>query len=375
MADDKPGSSDLKAAFVFVKHGDPPPTEWMAAHPGWVKFPATLVPRPAGSARPGRAYLPVPGAEPGSVESGTARPVAMGAPMVQRPGLRNRGRPPRFPGRFGGEEGQGPREDPVAAYLRVTESLAAMGLVEPVTAWRGRHPHGAHKGARAAAPPTVPTAPPPDLNADLHLSAEGHAFIFREETQGHLDRTKHPYWPGSKSGVTLGAGYDFKFRLREQIVEDLTRLGVDPATARKLSVAGATKGGKGQPIRLGLSGPAAEKFVTDHAEDLDLNEEKQRLLLLFVIAEYEKDVRNHVKVKLSQDEFDALVSFDMSRGHTRLAEIADLLNSGQRAEAISSLRHFDDQRDAGLASRRQAEADIMMFGFGQTGAGTTGNGP
>lgn len=159
MADDKPGSSDLKAAFVFVKHGDPPPTEWMAAHPGWVKFPATLVPRPAENARPGRAYLPVPGAEPRSVESGTARPVAMGAPMVQRPGLRNRGRPPRHPGRFGPDDGHGAREDPVAAYLRVTESLAAMGLVEPVVAWRGRHPHGAHTGARAAAPPAVPTAP------------------------------------------------------------------------------------------------------------------------------------------------------------------------------------------------------------------------
>lgn len=174
--------------------------------------------------------------------------------------------------------------------------------------------------------------------------------------------------------MTLGAGYDFKFRLREQIVEDLTRLGVDPATARKLSVAGATKGGKGQPVRLGLSGPAAEKFVNDHAEDLDLNEEKQRLLLVFSIAEYEKDVRRRVKIKLSQDEFDALVLFDLSRGRGSLEKVAKLLNSGQRAEAISRLRHFDDSLGAGFTSRRQAEADMMLRPH-QLGAGTTGSVP
>jgi hypothetical protein len=43
----RPASSgDLSAAFSFVPHGDPEPTEWMAAHPGWIRIPATLVPRP-----------------------------------------------------------------------------------------------------------------------------------------------------------------------------------------------------------------------------------------------------------------------------------------------------------------------------------------
>jgi hypothetical protein len=47
MADDdrSSGSDTLEVPFVFVKHGDPEPTEWMARHPGWVKFPATMVPR------------------------------------------------------------------------------------------------------------------------------------------------------------------------------------------------------------------------------------------------------------------------------------------------------------------------------------------
>jgi hypothetical protein len=39
------GSYDLQAAFIFVKHGDPPPLDWMAAHPGWIKIPAVMIPR------------------------------------------------------------------------------------------------------------------------------------------------------------------------------------------------------------------------------------------------------------------------------------------------------------------------------------------
>lgn len=42
-----PASSNcLRVPFVFVPHGAPKPVEWMAAHPGWVSFPATFRPRP-----------------------------------------------------------------------------------------------------------------------------------------------------------------------------------------------------------------------------------------------------------------------------------------------------------------------------------------
>jgi hypothetical protein len=48
---------DLNAPFLFVRHGDPLPNEWMARHPGWVKFPATMVPR--GSRSSGSAPNPM----------------------------------------------------------------------------------------------------------------------------------------------------------------------------------------------------------------------------------------------------------------------------------------------------------------------------
>ena len=35
----------LVVPFVFVPRGHPPPTEWLAAHPGWIRFPATMIPR------------------------------------------------------------------------------------------------------------------------------------------------------------------------------------------------------------------------------------------------------------------------------------------------------------------------------------------
>ena len=55
MTDDpasrKPGFGDLESPFLFVPHGAPEPTEWMRKHPGWVKFPATFVPRPPAAVR------------------------------------------------------------------------------------------------------------------------------------------------------------------------------------------------------------------------------------------------------------------------------------------------------------------------------------
>lgn len=362
MADDKPGGSDLKTAFVFVKHGDPPPTEWMAAHPGWVKFPATLVPRPAENARPGRASLPVPGAEPGSVESGTARPVSVGAPMVQRPGLRNRGRPPRFPGRFGGEEGQEPREDPVAAYLRVTELLAAMGLVEPVAAWRAKEAQEAPATGVVLASVTASTG----VNAGLHVSAEGAEFIFRKETENNLSVTSRTHFPGYFSGVTLGPGYDFKFRSRDQIARDLIQIGIDPDTAKTLSAAG--KLDKNTPDRQGkavdaasegLHGPAARKFAEQHASDVRLTDRQQNALLVLALPQYEEEVRRKIQVQLNQNEFNALVSFDYSREFTRFSAIADLLNKGRRKEAIDMLEHYDDDKGAGFSIRRVEEAAMM----------------
>ena len=44
--DDGDGPDELRVPFVFVPTGAPDPVEWMARHPGWVRFPATFKPHP-----------------------------------------------------------------------------------------------------------------------------------------------------------------------------------------------------------------------------------------------------------------------------------------------------------------------------------------
>jgi len=47
MAGQAEKTGDLVMPFVFVPSGGAPPAEWLAAHPGWVRIPARMVPRAA----------------------------------------------------------------------------------------------------------------------------------------------------------------------------------------------------------------------------------------------------------------------------------------------------------------------------------------
>ncbi len=55
MAGQADKSGDLVMPFLFVPSGGAPPSDWLAAHPGWVRIPARLVPRAAAGAAAGAA--------------------------------------------------------------------------------------------------------------------------------------------------------------------------------------------------------------------------------------------------------------------------------------------------------------------------------
>jgi hypothetical protein len=81
MPDDTsaPHSDDLHLPWIFVPHGAPEPTEWMAEHPGWIKIPATMVPRGSGNRGLGRRSTSLPPVTLGTTATGLAAPGLIGS--------------------------------------------------------------------------------------------------------------------------------------------------------------------------------------------------------------------------------------------------------------------------------------------------------
>jgi len=93
--------------------------------------------------------------------------------------------------------------------------------------------------------------------------------------------SRKPHWPGGASGVTIGRGYDMKFRTRDEIRSDLTAAGVSRRATRKLS--------KGA----GLEGRKASRFA-HRKRRLVLTAAQQNLLFEQVYRWYEMETQRLV---------------------------------------------------------------------------------
>lgn len=98
-----------------------------------------------------------------------------------------------------------------------------------------------------------------------------------------------------------------------------------------------------------------------------IDEAQAGILLLRDVAASEKTVRQHVKVPLSQGQFDALVSFvfNLGRGNFRTSALLRKLNAGDYAGAANELPrwvHAGGLRLPGLVRRREAERNLFMGG-------------
>lgn len=188
----------------------------------------------------------------------------------------------------------------------------------------------------------------------LTLSEKGFAFIYRHEAGPGSNRLYHP---SSDSGVTLGPGYDMGSRRAAQIVAQLTRIGVSQEVAQKVSAAA------------GLSGIKAEAFVKDNQDLVSLTDIQQQQLLRTLLPSCMKTVSEVVSVKITQDQFDALVSLDFNIGPDNFGDgnpVVDYLNQGDSAKAAGSFwiwRRSGKEISAGLVQRRKSEA--LYFNSGQ----------
>lgn len=95
---------------------------------------------------------------------------------------------------------------------------------------------------------------------------------------------------------------------------------------------------------------------------MKITEEEADKLLAEDLSRVEYDVRKYIKVDLTQNEFDALVSFHFNTGKLKTGTIDDKINAGDKEGAMQTLLQYDHaggEQLRGLTRRRKAEK--LMF--------------
>lgn len=200
--------------------------------------------------------------------------------------------------------------------------------------------------ARTQPLPHVPSRPA----SGQHISQNGLQFIFTHESLAGV--SNHLHWPGGASGVTLGAGYDMKTRTAPSIANDMTAIGLDAATAKKISGGASLVSGE------------AKKFAVDNKMLVNLTSQQETRLLTNTVPQYEAIVKSKITVDLLQHEYDALVSFAYNPGG-RFQTVANHINQGQVAEAMKSIKLAVTSKGVvmkGLVNRRNDEVALYLYG-------------
>jgi lysozyme len=107
--------------------------------------------------------------------------------------------------------------------------------------------------------------------------------------------------------------------------------------------------------------------TTNVTEDMQITEEEAEQLLLRDISVFEAEVSRSVTVKISDNQFAALVSwaFNVGVGAMRKSSLIRKLNAGDYASVPSELARWNKAKGkvvAGLSNRRAAEAGLWARG-------------
>jgi GH24 family phage-related lysozyme (muramidase) len=153
-------------------------------------------------------------------------------------------------------------------------------------------------------------------------------------------------------GPRWAPGYDMRDRSRAEVEQKLRSIDLDARTAAD-TAAGA-----------GLQGNAAKTFAHDNKNIVNLTEDQQDRFLQVNLPHYESMVHRGIKVVLTQDEFNALVSFVYNLGQG-WPGVRATSNSGDKAKAAKIIEEQVRSRGKlmnGLVKRRHDEAMLLLKG-------------
>ncbi|MPR36053.1 pesticin C-terminus-like muramidase [Salmonirosea aquatica] len=108
-----------------------------------------------------------------------------------------------------------------------------------------------------------------------------YSFTYNQEI-GHQGQSLVPHYPGGRSGVTIGPGYDLGHRSPQEIYNDLTAAGIDPETAYAL-IDAAHK-----------TGPDAANWVAQRGGIIITEEQQQALFENVLVPEYEERAKDQL---------------------------------------------------------------------------------
>ena len=165
-----------------------------------------------------------------------------------------------------------------------------------------------------------------------------------------------PHFPGGRSGVTIGPGYDLGHRSPQEIYNDLTAAGIEPETAYAL-IDAAHK-----------TGPEAANWVAQRGGIIITEEQQQALFENVLVPEYEARTReqllsfvqNHNGVSSEAADWDTLsekqkeILFDYvynTGGLSRFPELTAAVLNEDWEEATYHYERFSG--DEPLAYRNQ----------------------
>lgn len=184
-------------------------------------------------------------------------------------------------------------------------------------------------------------------------SADKYSLTFNNEIGRGKYESRKLHTPPGNSGVTIGPGYDLSHRKAEEVVKDLTSVGIPKGDAEKIAQG------------IGLKGEEAKKFAKDNSE-IRITDEQEKALFDKVIPEYQRRAeRDYNKIpvkgkpdyeKLPEEVKALLLDYSYNVGVSTFPSFFTALVSGNKKEAF---KHY--KRYTGKYELVQRNKDTLSF--------------